>query len=182
MKKGTSKMSDVKKYQYLLIPSECLSMGDLSSNAKLVYGKIWAFGIKGCYQRNDILAKEFALSPRTVSRCIRELKNLDMIIWINSKSCYRHLWAKRHPKVRSALQLSTRAGVLSKRGIIQGNYRLISPGQKCQVEQREFEVVTRLPSHVVQVTSPILQQSNKGSSRIKKPCQTQPLTGACQGI
>lgn len=66
----------------IAIPVHLLSDREVSATAKLLYGVIDSFQKKSgiCYASNDRLAEELAgCTPRTISKCVSELKNAGYI-------------------------------------------------------------------------------------------------------
>ncbi len=115
--------------QYFKVPYNVLKAKGLEFGAKILYCHIYSFGKQGCYQTNAQLADIFAVNPRTISRWISSLKKVKSLLFIFPGSSERVLWAKKHPKVRSAKTLPYRDVELSKEDIVLGKY------EKCQRRQ-----------------------------------------------
>ncbi len=77
---------------YLKIPDHILSIRDLAPGEKMLLAHIRSFGVKGCWQSNQTVAKIFMTSPATIRRWLRRIRAYTYIR--NGKGYYRTIWAK----------------------------------------------------------------------------------------
>ena len=63
----------------------------------------------------------FFVSTRSVSTWVAILKKAGLILWIHPKGRYRTIWAKTHPKVKTATTLLYMGQKISKEAVISGH-------------------------------------------------------------
>jgi len=128
-----------------------LQRRDLKPIAKLIYGRIWGFKERGCFQSNETIALELGVSESTVTRHVGELKNKGLILVWNDYSSSRHMWAKDHPKVKaSGPYLPYNGGTVSKRAMLAKKSR----GQIDVVKQDHSANPAKSPGQSGEVTKP----------------------------
>ncbi|MCK4291644.1 MAG: hypothetical protein KAY65_00490 [Planctomycetes bacterium] len=87
--------------RYIRLTYDILAIRGIGLGEKTLLALIHSFGAKGCYQKNETLAKQFRLSPSTISRMIRRIRKYIYIK--NPKGYYRTMWSRSHQDVREAL-------------------------------------------------------------------------------
>jgi len=85
---------------YLKIPAHILNPSQIGLCEKALLAYIYSFGVKGCWQNNEMLAQIFMVSQRTIERWLAAIKQFVFVR--NGKGDYRTIWAKSHPQVASA--------------------------------------------------------------------------------
>jgi len=81
-----------KKEPYLKIPAHILNIAQIGLCEKVLLAHIYSFGVKGCWQSNQTLAKTFMTSPPTITRWLRRIRAYTYVR--NGKGYYRTIWAK----------------------------------------------------------------------------------------
>ncbi|MBK8945448.1 MAG: helix-turn-helix domain-containing protein [Ignavibacteriae bacterium] len=101
MEYDNSRIQPYKKWICINVPIWLLRQKEVSSGAKLLYGRILMFIGKNefCFPSQKKLAFELQVSKKTISRYINELKNLKLIEVVNrgesKTSIYyvlNHIW------------------------------------------------------------------------------------------
>jgi len=131
-----AKRTENNKAEGLWIPNyiENIPRPVLDHLGKKVLAHIYSFGEKGCYQSNEIMAKMFWVSARTISRRITALKKADLVYVKCPKGYYRTLWAKSHPGVKAAVKLWYRNREISKIGLESGRKKAGRLRQCCPTD------------------------------------------------
>lgn len=67
--------------EYLIIPESVLMNRNISSASKILYGYISLLCHQNgfCYATNSFLGKTLKVTPRTITRLIRELKDANLV-------------------------------------------------------------------------------------------------------
>ncbi len=91
----------------LWVPQEILSISpdQLSWLGKLVCGRIYGYGAKGCYESNATLARFFGVSVRSIVYAMEQIRSLPLTYSIKLRgrpTCY---WLRCSPKVQAAERL-----------------------------------------------------------------------------
>jgi hypothetical protein len=125
--------------QYLKIPYHILNIPGLKPSQKQLLAHIYGFGARGCWQSNRTLAKIFMVSPCTISRWLKDIK--DYIYIKNPSGFYRTLWAKAHPNVGTP-HFSKNAKDASQK--CSGDYsrNAKDPAQKCAAINKGIREIT----------------------------------------
>ncbi len=92
------------------VPQEILSVSpdQLSWLGKLVCGRIYSYGAKGCYESNATLARYFGVSLRQMERAAAQIRSLPLTYSIKVRgrpTCY---WLRCSPRVQAAERLEYR--------------------------------------------------------------------------
>ena len=103
-----SKAKKEARERYLVIPYNILNLRGIGLCEKVLLAHIYSFGAKGCWQSNATLAEVLMVSPRTVTQYIARLRREKLVQIKCPKGYYRTIWAKAHPEVAAAVQLSYR--------------------------------------------------------------------------
>lgn len=119
------------KELYLKIPYHILNIPDINLCEKVLLAHIYSFGEKGCWQSNATLGAMFFVEGRTISRLMARLKKNGLVLWVHPKGRYRTIWAKSHPKVKTAAALSYMGEQISKEAVISGHASAILQRQDC---------------------------------------------------
>jgi hypothetical protein len=86
----------------------------------MLLAHVYSFGHKGCWEKNETLARMFNVTPRSISLWIGTLKKHRLLLWLHPKGYYRTLWAKSHPDVQAAERLPYRGREIARSSIISG--------------------------------------------------------------
>ncbi|MBA7484472.1 hypothetical protein ES707_19999 [subsurface metagenome] len=94
----------------LWVPQEILSIpaDQLGWLGKLVCGRIYSYGAKGCYESNATLGRYFGVSLRRIAFAMEQIRSLPLTYSIKLRgrpTCY---WLRCSPKVRRAERLEYR--------------------------------------------------------------------------
>ena len=119
------------KELYLKIPYHILNITDINLCEKVLLAHIYSFSEKGCWQSNATLGAMFFADGRTISRWLAQLKKSGLVLWVHPKGRYRTIWAKSHPKVKTAVALSYMGEQISKEAVISGHAAAILQRQNC---------------------------------------------------
>jgi hypothetical protein len=117
------------KEHYLLIPYHILNNPNIGPSEKVLLAHIYSFGEKGCWQSNKTLGEMFFVSTRTISTWVTILKKAGLVFWVHPKGRYRTIWAKTHPKVKTATTLLYMGQQISKEAVISGHAAQILLGR-----------------------------------------------------
>jgi hypothetical protein len=170
---------------YLKIPDRILGIRDLAPGEKMLLAHIYSFGVKGCWQSNQTLAKTFMTSPRAIQRWLAGIKNY--IIVRHGKGYYRTIWAKSHPQLsQDRIDVDVRQNRQSncdKDGIrLRQNCRTTINNTITENNERTIASPTPLPAagqasatleHRRQVAA---EQIEKFKARLGRPAAWTPLT------
>jgi transposase len=113
------------KERYLKVPYHILNMTGIGLSQKVLYAHIYSYGVKGCWEANDTLAKMFFVGERTITDWVTKLKKAGCIWWLHPKGRYRTFWAKSHPDVKSAKTLLYMDEEISKEAVISGHAKVL---------------------------------------------------------
>jgi len=91
------KISGKKKFDdnFVIIPKQVYSSKNIPANAKLLYGMIHALSHPKCIASNWYLAENIGVSPKSISRLLRALKNEREIVvefTHQNHGTYRHIY------------------------------------------------------------------------------------------
>lgn len=111
---GKTKVKTKPKERYLAMPYHILNLRGIGLCEKVLLAHIYSFGAKGCWQSNDTLAEMFMVAPRTVTQYIAKLQREKLVQIKCPKGYFRTIWAKAHPDVATAAQLSYRGAKIDK--------------------------------------------------------------------
>ncbi len=94
----------------LWVPQEILSISadQLGWLGKLVCGRIYSYGAKGCYESNATLGRYFGVSLRRIAFAMEQIRSLPLTYSIKLRgrpTCY---WLRCSPKVRRVERLEYR--------------------------------------------------------------------------
>lgn len=123
---------------YLKIPFHLLQRRDVSMPGKIVYAYVYGFGLSGCWDSNDNIARTLGLTRPTVSRAVMELWHLQVVYLFGRRARSRKLFAVTHPHVEAVMTVRWVGRDVPKE---QGRYKSGERTQKAS-QVNHFEPVT----------------------------------------
>jgi len=172
-----AKRTENNKAEGLWIPNyiENIPRPVLDHLGKKVLAHIYSFGEKGCYQSNEIMAKMFWVSARTISRRITAIRKADLVYVKSPKGYYRTLWAKSHPDVKAAVKLWYRNREIAKSSLESGQKIAGRLRQDCPIdldksgEATATNGVFRLGQDCLTTNTETYKETNKKTKAVDLP-------------
>ena len=129
MSRKSEKTESREAGRFLKVPYSSLRRHDLNWVENLLLCHIRGYGLKGCWESNQSIARTFGVSARQVTTWIAHLKSAGCLLFLHGRNYHRHLWARHHPDVTKARYLPYRNGLIPKIYNCSGQLKSSPPGR-----------------------------------------------------
>ncbi|MHC4479069.1 MAG: helix-turn-helix domain-containing protein [Planctomycetota bacterium] len=99
--------------QYLMLPYSLLGRRDITLATKCIFRHIYGWGLEGCWQSNETIAKILGIGASTVSHSVNKLHKMG-VVYLYVNGTYRRAWAVSNPEVREVRKLCCRGAEIPK--------------------------------------------------------------------